>query len=68
MLRLYRLTAVAAAFTAVAPVVIRPMWKESGWISTCAGIGCTGMRALCTIYSVTSPDGSTFTNYCYLDP
>lgn len=50
------------------PLVAALRWQESGWIGTCAGIGCTGQRALCAIYSYTTSSGSRVTNYCYLDP
>ncbi len=71
MLGLYRLTAIATALatatTTVTPIMTRAFWKESGWISTCAGIGCTGYRSACSVYRVTSPDGAKLTNYCYMD-
>lgn len=54
------------AFT-VTPVLAYPAWQESGWISTCAGIGCTGRRAICATYSYTSSNGGQVKNYCYLD-
>ncbi len=66
VLHAFRFTA-ALALTAVAPFVVRPSWKESGWISTCAGIGCTGWRAICATYSYTGSQGETVTVYCYRD-
>jgi len=44
--------------------VVRPMAKESGWISTCDGIGCHGMRTLCATYPTRGAEG-TVTHYCY---
>lgn len=46
---------------------IRPFWKESGFIGTCAGIGCMGRRNGCSIYTIPAPDGVKHTYYCYLD-
>lgn len=50
------------------PVFATLRWQESGWIGTCAGIGCTGLMALCATHSYTTSSGSRVTNYCYLDP
>lgn len=44
------------------PGDIHTEWKESGWISTCAGVGCTGWDLPCFSYTI----GGT-TRYCYLD-
>jgi hypothetical protein len=66
MLRLLLFTVLLSiASPVVRPIlVVRPMMKESGWISTCDGIGCHGMRTLCATYPTRSPDG-TVTHYCY---
>jgi len=40
--------------------------KESGWISTCDGIGCHGRAVECATYSTSSPGGPV-THYCYRD-
>ena len=58
------LTLLGAALT---PAVGHSVWQESGWIGTCAGIGCTGRRSLCATYGYTASNGSVVTNYCYLD-
>jgi hypothetical protein len=46
---------------------VRPYWKESGFIGTCAGIGCLGRRNECAIYSISGPDGVRRTYHCYMD-
>jgi hypothetical protein len=45
---------------------LRPLWKEDGWISTCAGVGCLGRRSDCFMYSNRGPSGQRHTYYCYL--
>jgi len=45
---------------------VRTHWKEEGWISTCAGVGCLGRRFDCFIYSNRDPGGRLNTYYCYM--
>lgn len=45
----------------VAGPAITALWhKESGWISTCAAVGCHGMRSVCYEYRL-----SGVSRYCY---
>ncbi len=59
------LTLAAATLT---PAVGLSLWQESGWIGTCAAIGCTGRKSICATYGYTASNGSVVTNYCYFDP
>lgn len=55
----------------VAPIArnpgVKPAWKESGYIGSCAARGCLGRRSLCQVYSFPSPEGGRNTFYCYLN-
>jgi hypothetical protein len=59
MLRTLLLT---SALTLLLPFIrpVRP--QESGWISTCAGVGCWGRRSACFIYQT-----PTSSRWCYWD-
>ena len=46
---------------------VQSHWKESGYISSCAGRGCLGRRTECAVYSFPTPDGGRNTFYCYQD-
>jgi hypothetical protein len=45
---------------------VRTLWKEEGWISTCAGVGCLGRRFDCFIYSTRDQQGRHKMYYCYM--
>lgn len=68
MLRLNRVVLIATSLMIAGSALAQTTWKESGWISTCAGIGCTGQRAICATYTHSNSEGAKVTEYCYLDP
>lgn len=41
---------------------VAPLLKESGWISTCDGVGCGGRQLPCFSYTI-----GGVTRYCYRD-
>lgn len=49
------------------PIPLKPFWKESGYIGSCAARGCMGLRSVCSIYSFPAGNGERNTFYCYLD-
>jgi hypothetical protein len=51
----------ATAIFLLADPALRAQWKESGWISTCSGIGCQGWSFECATYQY--PGTPRF--YCY---
>jgi hypothetical protein len=57
----------AAVVTLAIPVLSQMRWQESGWIGTCAGVGCMGMRSGCATYTHLNSEGARVTEYCYLD-
>jgi hypothetical protein len=59
----------ASVLTFLLPFIpsVRPQWKESGWISTCAGAGCMGRRSACLIYYYNDSQGDRVNNWCYWD-
>lgn len=46
---------------------VSPFQKQSGWISTCDGIGCHGRRTECATYNTRNGDGSVTSHFCYED-
>jgi hypothetical protein len=46
---------------------VRPFQKESGWISTCDGIGCHGRRSECAMYTTRNGDATFTSHFCYED-
>lgn len=68
MRQLSRALILAVVGFTLTPALALSAWQESGWIGTCAGIGCTGRRAICAIYTYTASGGNVVKNYCYLDP
>jgi hypothetical protein len=44
---------------------ISSLRKESGWISTCGGIGCYEYRFDCATYTSRDPQGDLNRYYCY---
>lgn len=68
MRHLARVLVVAMLGVTLTPALAHSLWQQSGWISTCAGIGCTGRKAICATYSYITSGGNEVKNYCYLDP
>jgi hypothetical protein len=67
MIRAMLVTAMLLAVPGVRIPRLRPFWKESGWISTCAGVGCMGRKTECFTYSIHNSDGGSEPYYCYGD-
>ena len=44
---------------------IRSLRKESGWISTCDGVGCHDQRFDCATYTARDPQGDLNRYDCY---
>jgi hypothetical protein len=57
----------AVILLAMVSFPVKPYWKESGYISSCAGRGCLGRKSECAIYSFPASEGGRNTFYCYLD-
>ncbi len=55
-----RLLLSTVALTLLGPAVTTAWQQESGWISTCAGVGCHGMRSVCYEYRI-----NKVSRYCY---
>ncbi len=49
------------------PSGVSPLQKESGWISTCDGIGCHGRRSECAMYTTRNGDATFTSHFCYED-
>ena len=47
--------------------VVRPAWKENGFIGSCPARGCIGRRNLCSVYSFPGADGERYIFFCYWD-